>query len=63
MELGTNNSDDQRFGQPSIMLFNVRDFHSHAHMPCLQKHALSNQASSANWEGTKLIREECWTSG
>jgi hypothetical protein len=26
MELGTNNSDDKRFGQPSIMLFNVKGF-------------------------------------
>jgi hypothetical protein len=60
MELGTNNSDDKRFGQLSIMLFNVRDFHcSRAHVPCLQEDTLSNQANSAKWEGTKLIKEEC----
>jgi hypothetical protein len=64
MELGTNNSDDKRFVQLSIMLFNVRDFHSsHAHVPCLQKHTLSNQANSAKWGRTKLIKEECWTYG
>jgi len=46
------------------MLFNVRDFHSsHAHVPCLQEHTLSNQANFAKWEGTKLIKEECWTHG
>jgi hypothetical protein len=38
MELGTNNNDDKRFGQPSIILLNVKDFHySHAHVPCLQR--------------------------
>jgi len=46
------------------MLFDVREFYcSHAHVPCLQEHTLSNQASSAKREGTKLIKEECWTYG
>ncbi len=47
-----------------LILFNGRDFHySHTHVPSLQEHTLSNQANSTKWEGTKLIKEKCWTSG